>query len=155
MAEKNAVLLLVEDSREDAMITQQALKQAGLEQRIVHVADGEEAINYLQGEPPFVVREDYPLPALVLLDLKMPKVTGLEVLAWLQSHPDLAQKIPVIVLTGSIHPRDRSQAHELGALGYEVKPVNFRELVAIAASLKERITATGFVTTSMRPIIGA
>jgi CheY-like chemotaxis protein len=69
----------------------------------------------------------------------MPKFSGFDVLTWLQSKPELAN-IPVVVLTGSLHPEDRKQATQLGAVGYEVKPVEFEHIVAIAQAIKLRLT---------------
>jgi CheY-like chemotaxis protein len=129
------IILLVEDDINDALLAKRALKQAGVTSRIAEISDGEEAITYLAGNTPFHDRTKYPLPSLILLDLKMPKLNGFEVLSWLQSRPELA-KIPVVVLTGSMLPEDRNQARQLGAVGYEVKPVEFEQIVAIAQNLK-------------------
>jgi CheY-like chemotaxis protein len=126
------VILLVEDDHNDALLAQRALKDAGAAQRVVHLCDGEEAIKYLNGDPPYQDRQTHPPPALVLLDLKMPKLTGFDVLAWLQERPQLAAHIPVVVLTGSIHGEDMKRAKQLGAVGYEMKPVAFIDLVQIA-----------------------
>jgi CheY-like chemotaxis protein len=133
-----STILLVEDDMDDATITQQALRRVGITNTITHLMDGEEAINYLGGQPPFQDRAKHPLPALILLDLKMPKYSGFEVLAWLHSNPDLL-RIPVIILTGSIHPADRQRATELGAVAYEVKPVDSAELVAMAQNIRQHI----------------
>jgi CheY-like chemotaxis protein len=132
------VILLVEDDENDAIVTQRALRTAGVILKIIHLDDGEKAINYLSGVPPYNDRAQYPLPALVLLDLKMPKFSGFEVLDWLRSQRALA-KIPVVVLTGSLYPEDRKRAEELGAVGFEVKPVEFDQIVAIAKGLKRRL----------------
>jgi CheY-like chemotaxis protein len=135
-----AIILLVEDDPNDAIIARQALSKAGITHKIVHLRDGEEAIHYLGGEPPFNDRTKSPLPALVLLDLKMPKYSGFDVLTWLQSRPELA-KVPVVVLTGSIYAEDRRRAHNLGAIGYEIKPVDSTELAAIANNIRLHLPA--------------
>src|SRR2546423_7600514 len=109
------VILLVEDEEDDAFLEQRALEKSGVPHRLIWVQDGEEAINYLSGEPPFDDRKSHPLPVLVFLDLKMPKVCGLEVLAWLKTRPDLAS-LRVVVLTGSILATDRAEAQRLGAV---------------------------------------
>ena len=132
MTESSQIILLVEDDHNDALLAQRALKDAGAAHRVIHLCDGEEAIKYLNGDPPFQDRQTHPSPSLVLLDLKMPKLTGFDVLAWLQDRPQLAANIPVVVLTGSIHGDDMKRAKRLGAVGYEVKPVAFTELVEIA-----------------------
>jgi len=139
METQNSVILLVEDDLNDALLAQKALRKAGISHPIIHLNDGEEAIKYFSGEAPFDDRAKHPLPMLVLLDLKMPKLTGFDVLTWLQNHPELAASIPVVVLTGSIHPEDIANAKKLGAVGYEVKPVNFAQLVSMAETLRFRI----------------
>jgi CheY-like chemotaxis protein len=137
-----AVILLVEDDSNDALITQRFLRRAGITHRVVHVQDGSEAMNYLAGEPPYNDRAAWPLPCLVLLDLKLPKYNGFEVLKWLQSRPELA-KLPVIVLTGSVYPEDRQRANELGAIGFEIKPVHATEFVAIADNIRAHLPGAG------------
>jgi CheY-like chemotaxis protein len=136
-AQTQSVILLVEDSDDDAFMTRRALEKAGAPQRIIHVSDGEAAIKYLNGDAPYNDRAEFPMPELVLLDLKMPKVTGFDVLGWLQTRRDLPS-IPVIVLTGSIHEQDRVDADKLGAVGYEVKPLDFPNLVNIVQGIGNR-----------------
>jgi CheY-like chemotaxis protein len=136
-----AVILLVEDDPNDALITQQFLRKAGITHRIVHVKDGWEAMNYLAGKGPFTDRSTCPLPVLILLDLKLPNYSGFDVLTWLLTKPALA-KIPVFVLTGSIHPEDRKRATDLGAIGYQIKPVDAGEFAAIAKNIRSRLPTT-------------
>jgi CheY-like chemotaxis protein len=90
------------------------------------------AVKYLNGDPPYNDRATYPLPGVILLDLRMPRVDGFEVLAWLQQHPDIAAHIPVVVLSGSFLAEDVRRARQLGAASYEVKPLAFQELIEIA-----------------------
>lgn len=137
MPGERSIILLVEDDPNDALLAQRALQRAGASQEILHLQDGEEAINYLSGKPPFEDRNRHPLPSLVLLDLKMPRMSGFDVLAWLQGHPELAE-LPVVVLTGSIEPQDVENAKKLGAVGYEVKPIDFGKLVQIAKGIDAR-----------------
>jgi CheY-like chemotaxis protein len=134
----STVILLVEDDPNDALITRQFLVRAGITHHVVHVNDGWEAMNYLAGKAPFSDRLAFPLPILILLDLKLPKYNGFDVLTWLLTKPDLA-KIPVIVLTGSIYPEDRKRATELGAIGFEIKPVDTNEFAAIANNIRLRL----------------
>ena len=94
------------------------------------VRDGEEAINYFSAAGVYGNRERWPIPSLVLLDLRLPKVSGFEVLEWIRSRPDF-NEVTVVVLTGSENVPDVSKAHELGADSYLVKPGEFRELVAM------------------------
>jgi DNA-binding response OmpR family regulator len=126
------IILLVENDNNDALLVRRALRDAAVLDEVIHLPDGEDAIAYLNGDVPYSDRDQYPLPILVLLDLKMPKLTGFDVLAWLQTHSELGTTIPVIVLTGSHDPDDPLKAKSLGAVGYEVKPIAFSELVNIA-----------------------
>jgi CheY-like chemotaxis protein len=137
VSDTSQVILLVEDNTNDALLSERALIESGAVQRIVHVPDGEDAIKYLKGDPPYSDRNNYPLPVLMLLDLKMPRLTGFDVLTWLQENPGLAAKIPVVVLTGSIHPADMRRAKELGAIGFEIKPVEFSQLIKIAKKVSQ------------------
>src|SRR5947208_5596528 len=98
-------ILLVDDDHNDVLLVERAMKKAGLLHPLIHRQDGEEAIDYLDGKPPYSDRAKHPLPTLVLLDLKMPRMTGLDVLTWLQKQPHLA-KIPVVILTASVRKED-------------------------------------------------
>src|SRR5439155_21926607 len=106
-----------------------ACRKAGCE-AVQSVTDGDEALDYLEGKPPFSDRELYPVPRLVLLDLKMPRVSGFEVLSWVRADPAL-QVMPVVVLSSSSHDVDVRRAYQLGANSYVVKPVAFDSLVVI------------------------
>src|SRR6476660_783230 len=123
-------ILFVDDDPNDMLLVQRAFKKAGLTYPLIHKRDGEEAIDYLSGKPPYSDRTRHPLPTLILLDIKMPKLNGFDVLNWLQRQPALA-KIPVVILTASVRVEDRSEAEKLGAVGYRTKPVDFGELVEI------------------------
>jgi CheY-like chemotaxis protein len=127
------IILLAEDDPDDAFLARQALLKSGFPHQLVHVPDGEAAINYLSGQSPFTDRSRHPLPNLILLDIKMPRASGLEVLEWLTTQPQLAS-IPVIVLTGSVSPEDRLKAQALGIAGYEAKPLGLPALQRLAAS---------------------
>ena len=137
MADATEIVLLVEDDDNDALLAEKALRDSGAFRQVIRLAAGEVAINYLNGDPPYEDRNSYPLPALVLLDLKMPKLTGFDVLTWLQSHPRLMSEVRVVVLTGSIIPEDMKRAKELGAVGFEIKPVEFSKLVDIARKISK------------------
>jgi CheY-like chemotaxis protein len=130
-------ILLVDDDQNDVLLLERAMKRAGLSYPVIHRHDGEEAIDYLSGKPPYSDRTKYPLPTLVLLDIKMPKMTGFDVLAWLQGRPELA-KIPVVILTASVREEDQNEAQKLGAVGYRTKPVDFNELVEIIHDVDAR-----------------
>jgi two-component system response regulator len=117
-------ILLVEDSRNDAELTIEALSAHRLVNEILHLRDGEEALDYLYGRGRFAGR-DNGTPACVLLDLKMPKVDGLEVLRQMKADTRLAS-IPVVVLTSSREERDVVESYKLGVNAYVVKPVDFQ-----------------------------
>lgn len=116
-------ILLVEDSPDDVFLLQRAFKQAGYTQPIQVAADGQQALDYLDGKKGFADRTKHPLPALVLLDLKLPQIPGLEVLAWIRSQPALATT-PVIVLTSSRQESDIETAQRRGANAFVVKPAS-------------------------------
>jgi CheY-like chemotaxis protein len=130
-------ILFVDDDANDMLLVERALKKAGLSYPLIHRRDGEEAIDYLSGKPPYSDRTKHPLPTLILLDIKMPKLNGFDVLSWMQRQPALA-KIPVVMLTASVREDDQSQAQKLGAVGYRAKPVDFAELVDIIRDVDAR-----------------
>lgn len=122
--EKPAHILLVEDNRMDIELTLDAFREARLK-NTVHVAhNGQEALDYLFGRGEFADRERYPLPNVILLDLKMPRVDGFEVLRQLKAAP-LLKRLPVIILTSSKEEGDRALSYDIGANSYLVKPVSF------------------------------
>ena len=133
-------ILLAEDDETDAMFFRHAVGESARRCRInidIHVVrDGEEAVAYLSGEGDFGDRQNYPFPHLIVLDLKMPRVTGLDVLRWLFEHPEY-RRIPKILLSGSNEERDIESAYQLGANTYFQKPISleeFRELVHLMVS---------------------
>jgi CheY-like chemotaxis protein len=128
------ILLLIEDDPNDILLIQRAFAKACLVNPLKIVRDGEEAVNYLAGNGAFADRTRFPLPSLVLLDLKLPRKSGLEVLQWLRQQPVLKQT-PVIVLTSSKESYDVNRAYELGANSYLVKPVGFEGLLELVKSI--------------------
>ena len=126
--ELDADILLVEDDPNDAELVRRALKRAGALASIVHVQDGAEALDYLYGRGPYAARSGHAQPKLMLLDLKLPKLTGLEVLRQVRSHPDLQRQV-VVMLTSSREERDLQDAYRHGVNSYVVKAVNFEELM--------------------------
>lgn len=122
-------ILLVEDSALDAELTMTALAGGKVANRVVWVQDGEQALDYLFRRGPHAGRSDIP-PRLVLLDLKMPKVGGIEVLKEIKSDAYL-KRIPVVVMTSSDEERDVAKSYELGANSYVVKPVDFSALADV------------------------
>lgn len=120
-------ILLAEDSPQDAEMTMEALADHHLSNNIVLVGDGEEALDYLYARGKFAGRTDGN-PLLVLLDLKMPKVDGLEVLRVIKNDPDL-RTLPVVMLTASREEQDVVKSYRLGVNAYVVKPVGFQKFV--------------------------
>jgi CheY-like chemotaxis protein len=125
-----ASILLAEDREEDIILIQKAFQRADIRNPLVTVRDGEEAINYLSGTGRFADRAQYPLPAMFLLDLKMPGTDGFDVLRWISTQPDL-KSLRVIVLTCSESIRDVDTAYKLGASSFLVKPMDFSDTVAV------------------------
>lgn len=122
-------ILLVEDNPNDAELTLRALKKRHLANRIVHLKNGEEALDFIHGKNTFEGRDTRNQPKLILLDLKMPKVDGIEVLRNLKSH-DTTKIIPVVVLTSSKEDPDIKVCYELGVNSYIVKPVGFEAFIS-------------------------
>jgi CheY-like chemotaxis protein len=126
-------ILLVEDSPNDVELILTSLAEGGLTNEVVVVRDGEEALNYLYKRDVFKMRNDAP-PVVILLDLKLPKINGLEVLAHLKADPSL-QWIPVVILTSSCEEPDLVRCYELKTNAYVVKPINFQEFMQVVQQL--------------------
>jgi CheY-like chemotaxis protein len=126
-------ILLVEDNANDLELTLEALAQHNLANEVVVTRDGTEALDYLYRRGSFEMREEGN-PAVVLLDLKMPKMDGLEVLRQVKSDPDL-KVIPVVLLTSSNEESDVVKSYEMGVNAYVVKPVDFHEFVDAVGEL--------------------
>jgi CheY-like chemotaxis protein len=143
-----AVILIAEDDDNDVLLIKRAFHQAQFENPLQVATNGEEAIAYLKGDPPFGERDKFPIPALLLLDLKMPRKNGFEVLAWVRQRPEF-NALPVVVLTSSQESADINRAYSLGANSYLVKPANFLSLVDMINRLKEycRFTSQSVGTT--------
>lgn len=125
---KNDLVLVAEDNPDDALLLRRALSKAGIPSRLKIVSDGEELLLYLQAKGAYADRQACPMPSLIILDLKMPRRSGLEVLEWIAENPDLAV-VPTIVLSASNLENDVRTAYNLGANTYFVKPTTFEELV--------------------------
>jgi CheY-like chemotaxis protein len=124
------LILLAEDDEHDVILVKHAFMSADVVNPIHIVSNGEEAMAYLSGTGKYADRRRFPLPKLVLLDLKMPKVSGLEVLTWLRSAGENGLKrMPVIILSNSNEQSDIDRAYELGVNAYLVKPSGFGDLV--------------------------
>ena len=123
-------ILHVEDDPNDVLLLEHAHRKAGIQCNIQRVADGDEAISYLEGKDRFADRQQFPLPQVILLDLKMPRLNGFDVLSWRRKN-DKFKSVPVIVLSSSNHDVDLKRAYELGVNSYLIKPVSFDALVEI------------------------
>jgi CheY-like chemotaxis protein len=128
------MILLAEDREEDVILIKKAFAKANIRNPLSVVQNGEEAINYLSGVGQFSNRRLYPFPVLVLLDLKMPRVDGFEVLSWIESQPSLSA-LRVVVLTSSEDIRDVNKAYQLGANSFLVKPLDFHNTIAMAETI--------------------
>lgn len=138
MAESLRSILFAENEEDDIVLTRQALKEAGVANPLIGVPDGQEAIRYLQGEGRYADRGLYPEPCLLLLDLKMPRMTGLGVLHWLCDHPEVRNKLSVVILSSWDEQADVQQATALGAADYLLKPTRFDELIELMREVKRR-----------------
>lgn len=128
------IVLLVEDNPDDEELTLVALQENNIGNPVVVVRDGAEALEYLFGTGRYEGNEARPMPVVVLLDLKLPKVNGLEVLRRLRAH-DSTKYLPVVVLTSSKEEEDRIQSYALGANSYVRKPVDFGQFVEAVKQL--------------------
>ena len=137
------LFLLAEDSQNDVFLMQQAFKKAGLPNPIQVVSDGQEAISYLKGEGRYSDRAQYPLPMAVLLDLKMARMNGFEVLEWVRKQPNL-KRVVVIILTASNRSSDADRAYDLGANFYLTKPGKFEDLVDMTKCLHDWLRLNHF-----------
>ncbi len=134
MDNRQFTVLLVEDDLNDIFLVKRAFKMAQVRNPLQVVTDGLEAMNYLKGENKFADRQTYPLPKLMVMDIKMPRKSGFEVLEWIK-HDPLLRRIPVVIVSSSENPADINRAYELGANAYMVKPVDYREVEHLFQSI--------------------
>jgi CheY-like chemotaxis protein len=127
MDKKPFTVLLVEDDLSDIFLVKRAFKKAQVPNPLQVVTDGEEAIDYLRGAGKYADRANYPMPKLIVMDIKMPRRTGFEVLEWVKGNP-LLRRIPIIIVSGSDNPADINRAYESGVNAYMVKPVDFHKV---------------------------
>jgi len=131
---QNKVVLLVEDNPDDEALTLRALRKHNLANEIVVARDGQEALDYLFAEGQFSDRDSSVLPQVILLDLKLPKVDGLQVLERLRTK-EHTRHVPVVVLTSSTQEQDMVRSYDLGANSYVRKPVDFEQFLEAARQL--------------------
>ncbi len=130
-----AHILLIEDNRMDVELTLDAFREAKLLNTIHVASSGQEALDYLFGHGQYVDRDTYPLPSLVLLDLKLPGIDGFEVLRQIKSTPIL-KRLPVVILTSSKEEGDRALSYDYGANSYLVKPVSFDGFLGVVRQIE-------------------
>jgi CheY-like chemotaxis protein len=136
MEDLKYTILLVDDDENDALLARMAFEKSGVTNPIHWAKDGAEAVAYLQGDGIYADRRLHPFPELMILDLKMPRMTGLELLEWIGQRPHY-RVIPTIVMTSSRLQHDIEKAYHLGANTYMVKPSSFEELVIMAKRAHE------------------
>jgi len=144
---EKSVILHVEDDPNDVLLVDLAFRKAGLPVSLTVVHDGDQAIEYLSGQGRYLDRLVYPIPAIVLLDLKLPRRSGLEVLAWVRGREDLRRML-VVMLTSSNQPTDVNRAYDLGANSYLVKPSALEQLVNMI-----RQFSGYWLATNVRPLL--
>lgn len=130
-------ILLVEDTEDDVFFLKRALKDARIPNPLHVVVDGQQALDYLEGKGRFEDREKYPLPFLILLDLKLPYIMGLEVLKWIRGQPALENTL-VVVLTSSQLDKDMEATRLLGGNGYLTKPPSGDQFIELVQTLRDR-----------------
>jgi len=136
MQNNDYTTLLVEDEENDATLVKMAFKKNNVPKPVQWVKDGMEAVAYLNGEGAYADRALYPFPQILLLDLKMPRMTGLELLQWLRSNSHF-RIVPTIILTSSRQEPDIERAYDLGVNTYMIKPSSFDELVNMIKVIHE------------------
>jgi FOG: CheY-like receiver len=137
MDNEQYTVLLVEDDLNDIFLVKRAFKMAQVKNPLQVVTDGQEAMLYLRGEGKYADRQTYPLPKLMVMDIKMPRKSGFEVLEWVKGRPGALRRIPIIIVSSSENPDDINRAYELGANAYMVKPVNFRRVEHLFQSITQ------------------
>jgi CheY-like chemotaxis protein len=130
-------ILLVEDNPVDILLMQRAFRNETFANTSLQIVrDGDAAVFYLNGDGEYSDRDRYPLPAIILLDLKLPRRSGHEVLVWLKQQPEL-KRLPVVMLTSSRQTPDVKRAYDLGVNSYLVKPVGFASLLEMMQSFND------------------
>lgn len=135
MFKRNFTVLLVEDDLNDIFLVKRAFKMADIPNPLQVVTDGQEAISYLSGDGKYADREAHPVPSLIVMDIKMPRKSGFEVLEWVKRSERPLRRIPIVIVSSSDNPADINHAYELGANAYMVKPMNFRAVEHLFESI--------------------
>jgi CheY-like chemotaxis protein len=127
-------VLLVEDDVSDFRLVQRAFAKMNLSVPMIRLTHGDEAVAYLAGEAPYENRALHPIPSVVLLDIKLPRRSGFEVLEWIRTQESHLKRLPIVMLTSSRHQADVNRAYDLGVNSYLVKPSNNSELEQLAST---------------------
>jgi len=127
---------MVEDDPADVRLIQRAFTKVEITAKVIRLTNGDDAVAYLDGQSPYDNRAAYPLPNLLLLDIKLPRRNGFEVLQWLRGRKDGLRRMPVIMLTSSRHTVDINRAYDSGANSYLAKPENTEGLLQVANAIK-------------------
>ena len=130
------VVLLVEDDTFDVQLIKTALGRTPGEINLIRVDDGDKAVDYLSGVAPYDDRKKYPIPLTMILDIKLPKRSGLEVLQWLRGQSGPICRLPILMLTSSSHQVDINRAFERGVNAYFTKPESVKELTSMLGEFK-------------------
>lgn len=133
---KRISVILVEDDPNDVLLIRRAFEHTGGDMALVHLSDGEAAVQYLAGEPPYQKRVLSPCPTIMLLDIKLPRRSGFEVLDWARSQNNATRRMPILILTSSSQKADVDRAFDLGATAYLRKPSRSKSLSEMVADLK-------------------
>jgi len=150
--EANFPILLVEDDPNDVWLVKHAFQSANISNPLRIVNDGQEAIDYLKGLGAYSDRGAFPLPKLVLLDLKMPRLNGFDVIGWMRRHYPW-KLTPIIILSSSALPQDVNRAYELGANAYMVKPADYRALERLFRTIADFWNAGETPTTELESVV--
>ena len=130
-------VLLIEDDPSDVRLIQRAFGKLENPVPMIRLTNGDEAVDYLAGRPPYENRAVYPVPALILLDIKLPRRSGFEVLEWIRNQRSGMKRMPVIMLTSSRHSADINRAYDLGANSYLAKPETAGRLGELASQVQQ------------------
>ena len=134
MIEQQKTILFLEDDENDILLVRRVIKKLDLNANFRFCQDGTEGLKYLKGEGKYADREEFPLPSLIILDIKLPKVSGLEVVRWIKKQED-HKNTPVIMLSSSGQPGDILKAYEFGANSFLVKPVEFSQFIEMLETI--------------------
>ena len=131
--DRNLTILIAEDSQDDAFFLERAFRKIGLKNPVQILTDGAEVLDYLKAQGKYENRTEFPFPSVMFIDIKMPRVSGFEVLQWLKDHQE-CKVIPTIVFSSSEQPEDIERAYQLGANAYFVKPNSTEQLADLLRS---------------------